>query len=112
MLDKIKAALRELATYLQENPGVATWIGGWLVLALAKLGFNVSLNELYVVVTALLPLIAGWHLSARRARAKHVALHASDRDREDDRRWRAAMVRHDAAMAKHEALMHDPAPNS
>ena len=72
MLDKIKAALRQVAAYLQNNPGAATIVGGWLVLALAHVGLNVSEAQLYAIAVILMPLIAAHHLAARRARAKHA----------------------------------------
>lgn len=68
----VKAVLKSVAVYLQENPGTATLVGGWVVLAAAKLGFHVTLNELYVVAAVLIPVIAGGHLMARHGRAKRA----------------------------------------
>lgn len=72
MLDRLKAALRAVAVYLQDNPGTATLVGGWAVLVLAKLGLHVTQAELYAIASILLPLIAAHHLTARHARARRA----------------------------------------
>jgi len=93
MLDKLRAALQAVVLYLQENPGTATIVGGWAVLILARLGLHVSEQQLYGIVVLLLPLIAGHHLHARRARAKRAGA-ANARQDVAYEQWRQAMDEH------------------
>lgn len=65
---KIKLAIEEIAAYLIHNPGAATLVGSWVILALAKFGLHVSLGQLYALIMTLLPLVIGAHVAARRVR--------------------------------------------
>jgi hypothetical protein len=78
-MKSVRAALAAIAEYLAQNPGAASMFGGFAVLGLAKLGFNVSEAQLYAIVAVLLPLIAGGHLAARSYRSKLFAqrMHAA-----------------------------------
>lgn len=69
----VKAIVKSAVTYLEDNPGVATLVGGYVVLGAAKLGLHVTLSELYAVAAVLIPLIAGGHLVARKGREKRAA---------------------------------------
>jgi hypothetical protein len=70
MWAKVRAALQALVEYLKENPGAASVLAGWVVLAVAKLGLHVTEAELAAIAAILVPLIAGGHHAARRARER------------------------------------------
>ena len=72
MLAKFKAALAVIASYLIANPGSASLVGSGIVLAAAKLGLHVSEGELAAIAMALLPLVVGGHVAARRAAIKRL----------------------------------------
>jgi hypothetical protein len=67
MFARIRAAFAVVANYLMQNPGAASLVGGELVLFLAKVGVNVTVNQLAVIAAILVPLIAGLNVAARRA---------------------------------------------
>ena len=70
MLAKFRELLREVALYLRENPGAATLIAGWVVVALARVGLHVTMDQLTALMAVLIPLIVGVHAGARRARRR------------------------------------------
>lgn len=76
MFSKIKAVLRALLIYVAQNPGATTVILGWAVLAFAKLGLHVTEGQLAALFAAIVPILTGVHVGARRAR-RTTAVHAA-----------------------------------
>jgi hypothetical protein len=73
VLALLKKTLHAIAVYMRENPGTVTLVGGWIVVGLAKLGLHVTVDQLTAIIAVLLPVIAGGHLAARKARPKPSA---------------------------------------
>lgn len=67
-MDKLKAALRAVLVYLAKNPGATTIVLGWVVLAAAKVGLNVSVEQLTALFAVMVPILTGVHVAARRGR--------------------------------------------
>lgn len=78
MLNKIRAVLRVIAEYMMENPGAASLALGYLTLALARIGLHVDEAQLAAIFAALLPLVVGIHVGARKARAVRAAKSTSN----------------------------------
>lgn len=64
----LKKALAALKAYFVMNPGAVTSVAALLVVVLASVGLHVSKGALIAILSALLPLVIGSHVAARKLR--------------------------------------------